>query len=94
MTGVKMLDLETIGGPKEVPAPDGYDYDKTATIAWARLLDLTREMHGQRMHRQSQKYFHRVDAKMEILAVVLASSLGMAAPYWYQRAREILESHK
>jgi hypothetical protein len=67
-------------------APGGWVFDKTAVIAWARLLNETRQKD---FRRQRDKFMS--EAKIEVLANVLANAIGMASTYWILRAREIVK---
>lgn len=83
------LILDTLAGKKEIAAPAGWDFDKTAIITWAKLLELVDLMHTERGRpaRRTKAFFHRLDGQIQILSEVLASALGNAAPYWYDQAR-------
>jgi len=80
----QMLTLDTVMGPREIVAPGG-SFDKTATIAWARLLTETR---NKDFKRQRDKFM--CEAKIEVLSIVLANAVGMASFYWVMTAREIV----
>lgn len=78
------LTLDTMMGPRPIAAPAGWEFDKTAVIAWSKLIEETRTKDFKRLR---DKFM--VEAKIEALANVLACSLGMATHYWVMAAREI-----
>lgn len=86
---MQTLTLDTIVGPKPVLAPGGWEFDKTATIAWAKLLELVRE---QRKPQKLKRDEYVLDGQSLVLSVVLANSLGMASFYWREQARGIVRS--
>lgn len=86
MTDTQIIYVGSPGGPVEVVAPAGWEYDKTGALVWSRLLNLASE----RMLPQKRKRDEYViDGQIEILSIILANSIGMAAFYWTQRAKEI-----
>jgi hypothetical protein len=84
---MQTLTLDTLAGPRPVPAPDGWRFEKTAVIVWAKLLEFTREARGP-FKRQRDQFV--VEGQIEALANVLASAIGMAPFYWQQEARRIV----
>lgn len=80
----QLLTLDTLSGTKRIKAPDRWWFDKTATIAWAKLLDLMKEPQAKTKREEYAK-----DRQIYILALVLANSLGMAPPYWTEAARKL-----
>ncbi len=82
----QMLKLDTIVGEREIPAPGGWPFDKTAVIVWAAILAETRL---KSFKRQRDKFV--CEAKIEVLANVLANALGMASTYWVLEARAVVE---
>ena len=81
------ITIDTIMGPKEILAPEGWVFDKTATITWWKLLWATREGFTPfKLQRDKQHWSGKIDA----LSSVLATSLGMAAFYWEQTALEMI----
>ena len=87
MSGQTLI-LATLSGPKPILAPAGWEFDETAIIVWARLLQLTNESRRP-FKRQRDKFV--VAGQIEILAIILANALGMATPYWEQAALEFVE---
>ncbi len=83
-TTIQRIPIDTISGVSLILAPAGWAFDKTATIAWARLLTETRIKD---FKRQRDKF--TTEAKISVLALVLANAIGMADTYWVLRAREI-----
>lgn len=88
---MQTLMLDTITGPRSILAPTGWEFDKTATIVWARLLTLYRRA-NKPFKTQRDRLVH--DGKIEIIALVLASALGMATPYWQNAARDIVRAER
>jgi hypothetical protein len=88
---MRFLTLQTIVGPKAVPAPEKWKFDKTTTIVWAKLLELARDYIGP-FQRQRDKYV--AEGQIDVLANVLANSLGMADYYWRRQALDIAEGEK
>jgi len=82
---MQKLILQTIVGPKEIGAPDGWEFDNTATIAWVHLLTLTRRL--KQPFRTKRDEFV-VGGQRYILCLVLSNALGMAVPYWEREAQE------
>lgn len=79
MSDTQTIMIETIIGPRPILAPATWEFDKTATVAWAKLLELTRES---RMPHKSLRDRKVLEGQIYILAIVLANALGMAPPYW------------
>lgn len=70
--------------PECIIAPDEWTFDETATEVWYWLLAETRR---KEFKRQRDKF--TCEAKIEVLANILANVLGMAGAYWVLQAREI-----
>jgi hypothetical protein len=83
------LTRDTIAGTQQLQAPAGWEFDATAVLVWSTLVQRTREMHGPGARRRTRLAHFRLDGQIEELANVLANALGMAAPYWYDAAREV-----
>ncbi len=69
-------------GPEEIRAPAG-NFDRTAIEAWYWLLAYSRRNDFKTVREKLTN-----EAKIEALSIVLANSIGMAAFYWTQQARE------
>lgn len=87
MSDRQTLMIDTPAGTKPIKAPAGWQFDKTAVIAWAWLLTHTRESHKKQRLRRHE---YQLEAQMEALSIVLASALGMAAYYWREQARDFV----
>lgn len=79
------LILDTIAGPREITAPAGWNFDRTAISVWAALIRFTRDsMKPQKRARDG----YVLAGKIGVLSNILANVLGMAEPYWEQQARD------
>ena len=85
----QILTIRTIVGPKDIPAPANFEFDKTATMAWIRLLDLTRAA-GQPM--KLKRDLHVIEGQIDVLALVLSNALGYTKFFWEKTAREFAQS--
>jgi len=86
---VQVLMLDTVMGPQPRFAPDGWTFDKTAVIAWARILFYAKSIKDIDLKpKMTQKDIARLEAKLDVLADVLATSLGMAPFYWSEAAKD------
>lgn len=72
-------------GDELIPAPSGWKFDDGTTEAWYWLVAFSRS--DIRFKTKRDAYVN--DARREILAQVLANTLGMASPYWLRCATEI-----
>jgi hypothetical protein len=86
---MQWVTLDTIVGPKQLPAPDGWQFGKTDVIVWARLMDCVEiRQQGVLKRRRDEHVF---DGKIDELANVLANAHGMASPYWINAAKELTD---
>lgn len=85
----QLLTIRTITGPKDIPAPAQFEFDKTATMAWARLVRLTQELEKPAKRQRDR---HVLEGQIDILALVLSDSLGFAKPYWTRLAEEFAKN--
>lgn len=87
MTGeTQTLMRATPFGVKPILAPAGRQFDATAVIAWAKLVDLSRSKKEDfSTVREKQIWSSRVHT----LAGVLSNALGMPPTYWTRFAAEI-----
>jgi hypothetical protein len=81
----QLLTIRTITGPKDISAPAQFEFDKTATMAWVRLVRLTQDL---TKPTKRQRDRHVLEGQIDILALVLSDSLGFAKPYWTRLAQE------
>lgn len=85
----QVIMIDTIMGPQPRFAPAGWTFDKTAKVAWTRAMFIASDIH--RMETGLRKYRRKdlaeANAALYTLCEVLASSLGMAGPYWQQAAK-------
>lgn len=83
---LRTITIDTIAGRKQILAPAGWQYDKTARIAWTWMLNTVADMTPPPKLVREQ---HVLDGELHVLAIVMANSLGMAAHYWEQEAKRI-----
>jgi hypothetical protein len=82
----QFITVDTPGGPQPLLAPDGWEFDRTAKKCWSRLLYVAGEsLKPQKRVRDK----HVLDGQVEVLAIVLANSLGMASFFWQQEAKRL-----
>ena len=79
------LTIDTIVGPRKIDAPDGWNYDDVSAIVWSKLLEQTRR--GFEPFKLQRDRYHWA-GKIEALANILSSSLGMAGYFWENAALE------
>lgn len=84
------LMLDTLSGPQPRIAPAGWTFDKTATIAWCKMVTIQRDMNNA-PPQTTKRDLAVMQGKIETLGSVLALSLGMAEFYWTQAAQEFAE---
>jgi hypothetical protein len=92
------LIIDTLVGPKQIPAPTPWSFGKTDTIVWSRLLQATYlkiqlgdAAGGPRVIKREHA---RYTGQIEALSAVLADSQGMAAFYWENAAWELCKEGK
>jgi hypothetical protein len=78
--------LNTVMGPRELPAPEGWEFDKATMIAWSQLLEATRASFTPPKLKSDQAH---LNGKIVALARLLAAVLGKATFYWEEQAIEI-----
>ncbi|MEQ6332913.1 hypothetical protein [Sphingobium sp. MK2] len=88
---MQTLTLDTISGPKPLPAPGGWQFDETATTVWSWLLTYT-DKRSQPL--KTQRDGHVLDGQIYALSIILANVLGMAPPYWMGQAKEFVDKMK
>lgn len=81
----QILEVRTIVGPKDVPAPAGFKFDATATTAWIKIVDLARDL---RKPTKLKRDRFILEGQVEVLALVLANSLGLTPFYWSKIATD------
>lgn len=87
------LILQTINGNKVIKVPTGFQYDKTAIVAWNKLLNVTEQLiHAQQSKRSLLRDQAAMAAQRRALANVLADSLGMADFFWEQASLELAKT--
>lgn len=92
-TQVVMLD--TIIGPQPRLAPASFHFDKTARIAWSRLVHYCDEHEKKSVDSRTLKRdIVKLEAKIEALADILASSLGMAGFYWKMAGQDFARHYR
>jgi ribosome modulation factor len=79
------LKVDTILGVREVKAPDGWIFDRTAITAWLWIVSFQHDLLTKDFKRARDR--HVLVGKVEALALVLANSLGMAGTYWELEAK-------
>lgn len=84
----QVIMIDTIMGPQPRFAPAGWVFDKTAKTVWTRAMFVASEIDkmeaGTIKHRKKDLYGAKI--ALNTLCDVLASSLGMAGPYWQKAA--------
>jgi hypothetical protein len=91
MSDYKLVSVDTISGPKPIPAPDGWDYNKTDVTVWLWLLNKTSELNDAMTNKKSKvRDRHGLNEQINILAIVLGNAVGMSSSYWIMEARRIL----
>lgn len=80
------------GGPRKIPAPANWKFDRSATIAWVWLVSTTRKLDSGEIKTIRERRYH--EGQIRAFALVLANSLGMALPYWQDRAAELAKVWK
>lgn len=90
------ITIETVVGPKDHPAPDGWDFSPTMRRrVWIELLRLSgvELTHPQRDQPRANATVER-RAKIGMLSILLANDLGMSSYYWAQEATRIASAAK
>lgn len=82
--GIQVILVDSPMGPRPLHAPAGWTFDKTAKHLWSRFHFVVSE----RAKPQKRKRDEFVlDGQIEVMAIVLANSLGMTSWYWIEKAR-------
>lgn len=87
--------LPTIMGDQPRFAPSGWEFDKTAIIAWCKLMHEAKEINLMKRgaKRHLMRDLDRAMVKAKCLSQVLASSIGMSDFYWIEAAKDLCEEH-
>lgn len=89
-TEIQELVIDTVSGPRKLLAPAGWEFGKTETKVWSRLLWATVEHREVSENPRSRKKdVAAAQVRAEAFAQVLADAVGMAPFYWLRAAREI-----
>lgn len=92
MAETQTLQIDTIMGKKPLKAPGGWKFDDTAKTVWCWLVNYTYELNDPRKKQRLKRDELVLKGQIHALANVLANSLGMAAPYWEQAAKELMNA--
>lgn len=82
--GVQVVLVDSPMGPRPLHAPSGWTFDKTAKHLWSRFHFVVSERAKPQKRRRDEFV---LDGQIEVMAIVLANSLGMAWWYWIEQAR-------
>jgi hypothetical protein len=83
---VEVILVDSPMGLRPLYAPAGWTYDKTARHLWSRLHHVA----DLRSEPQKTKRAEAVlDGQIEVLSIVIANSIGMAAWHWMMEAKRI-----
>lgn len=83
------LILETIMGPKDIPAPAGWEFDKTGIRVWVALVNAVKD---RRKKQKTKRDEHMIDGKIVTLSNILANSLGMSNFFWQDAAEQFADT--
>lgn len=82
------LEIDTITGPKKIPAPLG-EYDETAKTVWLWMLNTRAKYDDLKGTKIAKKKLEAIEAQLEILGIVLGNAVGMSSSYWTMEAKRL-----
>ena len=87
MSTPAFVEIDSIMGPRRLPAPQMTLPDKTSIHCWSRLLAASRRLGAGGYKTKRAEADDRV--QVGILALVLANAVGMAPPFWVMEAERL-----
>lgn len=75
-------------GISEIIAPHGPQYDRTAAVAWSRLLTLSRQR-KRTAYLLNTREKAELDAKIEVLCLLLGDTTGNPPDFWGEAVKDL-----